>query len=87
MTNIILLSLRPVNLKSLVMLKRFITLCFFVAIILLVPYYFSVLMFSEDELVHQPAPAIWSVGLFMIILLGICITLLGVAYNYVVHGR
>jgi hypothetical protein len=69
------------------MLRRFIKLSIFVAIILLVPYYFSVLIFSEDGLVREPVFGIWLIGFFMIILLVICIALLGVAYHYVVYGR
>ena len=86
MTKLYVLSLHPVNLKSLVMLKRFITLCFVVAIFLLVPYYLPLLVFGRED-APDDVLLIWCVGLRMIVLVVVCITLICMMFDYVVNGR
>lgn len=68
------------------MLRRFLKLCFFTALGLLVPYYVPIVIFG-----HEGAPpnvvVIWCVGLLMIVFAMLCIALLVAAYHYVVNGR
>jgi heme/copper-type cytochrome/quinol oxidase subunit 2 len=86
MTKLYVLFLRPVNLKSLVMLKRFIKLCVIVAIALLVPYYTAILVFGA-EAGPPEVWQVWFVGVIMLIILAICITVICMMVDYVVNGR
>ena len=68
------------------MLLRFLKLCLFVAVVLLVPYYFPIVIFGREG-APDNVFIIWCVGLFMIVLAIVCIALLVAAYQYVVNGR
>jgi hypothetical protein len=68
------------------MLRRFLKLSFFTALVMLVPYYIPIVIFGREG-----APpnifAIWGVGVVLITITIICIALLVAAFNYVVDGR
>ena len=67
------------------MIKRFLKLCLFVAIVLLVAYYFCIIVFGSED-APPNVVSIWCVGFFMIVFAIICIGLLVAAYKYVVTG-
>lgn len=67
------------------MLLRFLKLCLFVAIVLLVPYYLTIVIFGREG-APPNVIGIWTIGLLMIALAIVCIVLLFAAYQYVVNG-
>ena len=68
------------------MLRRFLKLCFFMALGLLVPYYVPIVIFGREG-APPNIVAIWAVGVFLITITIICIILLVAAFNYIVYGR
>jgi hypothetical protein len=79
------------NLKRNIMLARFLKLCLLLFIVILVPYYLPTLILGEypDLVIDEFFPiflVIWCIGVIMIGLTFGFITLLGVAYQYVVNG-
>lgn len=68
------------------MLRRFLKLCFFTALVMLVPYYVPIVIFGS-ELEREPFCGVWFFGLFFILVVIFCIGLLVAAFNYVVDGR
>lgn len=68
------------------MLLRFLKLCLFVVIVLLVPYYLPILIFGSEG-APDNVFVIWFVGLFIIVFAIVCFVLLVAAYEYVVNGR
>ena len=68
------------------MLRRFLKLCFFTALVLLVPYYLPIVIFGSEG-APPNVVAIWAVGILMIVFVIVCIALLVAAFNYVVDGR
>ena len=68
------------------MLLRFLKLCLFVAVVLLVPYYLPILIFGSEG-APDNVFVIWCVGVLIIFLTIVCIALLVAAYEYVVNGR
>jgi len=67
------------------MLLRFLKLCLFVAVVLLVPYYLPIVILGREG-APPNVIGIWCVGLFMILIAIVCIALLFAAYQYVVNG-
>ena len=68
------------------MLLRFLKLCLFVAVVLLVPYYLPIVIFGREG-APPNVIAIWAIGLLMFALAIVCIVLLVAAYQYVVNGN
>jgi hypothetical protein len=68
------------------MLRRFLKLCLFVAVVLLVPYYLSIVILGSEG-APSSVVVIWCVGLVIILFAIVCIALLVAAYKYVVNER
>ena len=68
------------------MLLRFLKLCLFLAVVLLVPYYLPIVIFGREG-APPNVIAIWCVGLLIIVLAIACFQLLKSAYQYVVTGN
>ena len=68
------------------MLLRFLKLCLFVAVVLLVPYYLPIVIFGREG-APDNVFIIWAIGFVIIFLTIVCIALLVAAYEYVVNGR
>lgn len=68
------------------MLLRFLKLCLFVAVVLLVPYYLPIVIFGREG-APPNVIAIWVIGLLIVALAIVCIVLLVAAYQYVVNGN